>query len=557
MPRVSKRAAKMKDTSIQKENKIYYVGIYARLSSDKNELKNESIDTQVNIIRKFIADYNNSNKNEMIIFDIYKDLGKTGTNFARMDFMRLMEDIRQGEVNCVIVKDFSRFGRDYMEVGNYIEKIFPFLGVRFISLADQYDTQDPKNGDRKFAMNVKNLVNEMYARDFSKKGKVQLQQRRKKGSYVGGITPYGYSFEWVGKVKKLRIDEQAAEVVRFIFLSFCKEKNYAAVTRRLNEKKINPPFIYYKTKEIYCRSDTYQGWDKGAVSRILSSKAYIGILEQGKTEITLKRIEKKVEENHWIRIKAHDPIVEKPLFDEVQKIREDIKNRVEKQNKSEKKLSEEVNVFHDILYCGICKRKLLRHSNAYQGQDGKSRRWLYYECKNTYNNYKNIPCESNRIREDILIHLLLKQIKKVFAGCIDWDNTINNDYNDTNRVMKKKYNRALEEVKRKIKMAEKEKADLYMYYKEGMVDEINFITRKNQLDHVLNHLNIQHTELAKKAEIHLSKSKQDGKKTDIFWKTGEKEPVTKELIHHFVERIYLYPDKRVELILSFRNPFIV
>ena len=183
MGRISKRKAAVESTNvITIPKKIIKVGIYARLSSDADMKKNESIDVQVDIAKSFIEKFNSNNMDQMEIFDIYQDLGKTGTNFNRDEFTRLMQDIRLRDVNCVIVKDLSRFGRNYLEAGNYIEKIFPFLGVRFIAVADGLDTGTTGNHTGNMATEIKNLVNDMYAKDFSVKAKIHLKQRREEGS---------------------------------------------------------------------------------------------------------------------------------------------------------------------------------------------------------------------------------------------------------------------------------------------------------------------------------------------------------------------------------------
>ena len=172
MGRVSKRKSASRQADAGCEGKRYKAGIYARLSSDQDLQKNESIEVQVEMARKFAEEFNRQKTGEVIsIVECYTDLGKTGSNFEREGFLRLLQDIRLGEINCVIVKDFSRFGRNYLEAGNYIEKIFPFLGVRFIAVADGFDTGRDGNENKQMASEIKNLVNDMYAKDFSKKAK--------------------------------------------------------------------------------------------------------------------------------------------------------------------------------------------------------------------------------------------------------------------------------------------------------------------------------------------------------------------------------------------------
>ena len=234
MGRVSKRGNSLRKTAdiqteLNMEKKRYKAGIYARLSSDQDEKKNESVEVQIGIARKFL------------------------------------------------------------EAGNYIEKIFPFLGVRFIAVADGFDTGKEGNENKQMASEIKNLVNDMYAKDFSKKAKLHLKQRREEGSYVGGPPPYGYMAEWDGKRRVLIPDENTEGIVRFIYEKFVETESYTAVADELNHRQINPPALYKKTKEVYHAPDAgaNKGWDKSAVERILKSETYTGTLVQGRTSITL------------------------------------------------------------------------------------------------------------------------------------------------------------------------------------------------------------------------------------------------------------------------------
>lgn len=308
-----------------REQKRYKAGIYARLSSGTE--KKDSIDVQIKISEKFVEEFNRKNRDAIDIAGHYCDLGKTGSNFNRDGFNRLMQDIRLGVIDCVIVKDLSRFGRNYLEAGNYIEKIFPFLGVRFIAVSDGYDTgekgDDAGQTSIAMAVEIKNLVNDMYAKDFSVKAKTGLMQRRKAGSYVGGPPPYGYTAVWEGKVRKLVPDENTAGIVEHIYKIFAEKGSCAKVSDDLNHRRINPPAVYAKTKEVYCPPDMeYKGWNRGAVERIVKSSTYAGQLVQGKSEVTARdekeRIHKSEEE--WIvKENAHKALISMELYQKAQK----------------------------------------------------------------------------------------------------------------------------------------------------------------------------------------------------------------------------------------------
>ena len=192
------RTAKRYQEATQKKKSsilVYTAAIYARLSVDNDKKKSESIDTQIALIKEFVQK-NNENpdrKYEIVIYGTYSDIGKTGTNFARDGFEQMMQDVRDGKVNCILVKDFSRFGRNYIETGNYLENILPFMRVRFISVCDNYDSfaLDAKN--QELSMNIKNLINDAYAKDIATKQRAAKRIAQKNGEYVGAKAPYGLS----------------------------------------------------------------------------------------------------------------------------------------------------------------------------------------------------------------------------------------------------------------------------------------------------------------------------------------------------------------------------
>ena len=392
MGRTSKRqsAGKGSDTPASaaknQKSRQYKAGIYARLSADIDEKKNESVEVQIEIARKFIEEWNGQHTDKIEVSDCYIDLGKTGTNFNRDAFQRLMQDVRMGDINCVIVKDLSRFGRNYLEAGNYIEKIFPFLGVRFIAVADGFDTGADGNETKQMVSEIKNLVNDMYAKDFSVKAKASLAQRRKEGSYVGGPAPYGYQAVWEGKVRRLIPDENTAEIVRYIYKKFIETESYTAVTDDLNIRKINPPAVYHKTGEVYCLPDAvYKGWDKGSVERIIKSDTYSGRLVQGKTSITARDESNRIHkpENDWVvKEEAHEPLITPEIMKEAARVRRKLREQTKSHAHPTKGCPIGENVFDKVLYCGVCGRKMTRHSYVKHYADDSKNRMDGYFCMN-------------------------------------------------------------------------------------------------------------------------------------------------------------------------------
>ena len=247
-----------------KEKKVLFkAGLYARLSHEKEEnIERGTIETQMELMKNYVKDHE-----DIVIEEEYYDASFTGTNFERPDFKRMLEDAKTGRINCIIVKDLSRLGRNYVEMGNYIERVFPFLNVRFIAVTDDFDSFRPGTD---LMMPLKNIVNEFYAKDISKK--VSTAHRRKwiTDEYMCGFAPYGYL---KSKTKKNRIvvDETTAGNVRLIYKFFLEGKGYTSIAKYLNEQGIMSPLMYLKSLGYQQNVKTNGVWTKTTVKSILTN----------------------------------------------------------------------------------------------------------------------------------------------------------------------------------------------------------------------------------------------------------------------------------------------
>lgn len=557
MGRVSKRKAVEQQPIVRNNVRRFKAGIYARLSSDQDIKKNESIEVQIEIARKFVEEFNQRNTAEVIdVVECYTDLGKTGSNFEREGFQRLLQDIRLGEINCVIVKDFSRFGRNYLEAGNYIEKIFPFLGVRFIAVADGFDTGKEGNENKQMASEIKNLVNDMYAKDFSKKAKIHLKQRREEGSYVGGPPPYGYVADWDGRRRVLMPDENTAVIVQFIYEKFVETENYAAVADLLNKRKINPPAIYKKTKDVYFSSydKEYKGWDKGAVERILKSDTYSGTLVQGKTSITANDEKNRIHklEEEWVVTKdAHEPLIDMKLYQKVLEIQIKIKRRTASRNHPTKGCPIEENIFDSVLYCGVCGKKMTRHSHVKQYADGVKARLDGYFCLNGGQTKVTICPESNHISKTELVDILLPLIRKEFAVFLDKPKKYVEFGKERISEAVKKAEADLRETEGKIRRLREEEGNVYVDYRTGNISQKDYVDYKiKQEDKLIDLGKIEETQKNEvKALEKLLGRYLSAIRALLKLKSGKE--LTKEMVEAFISKIYVYPGKRIEVLFNF------
>lgn len=557
MGRVSKRKAVEKQFVVNSSVRRYRAGIYARLSSDQDIKKNESVEVQIEIARKFVEEFNQKNTGEVIdVVECYTDLGKTGSNFEREGFQRLLQEIRLGEINCVIVKDLSRFGRNYLEAGNYIEKIFPFLGVRFIAVADGFDTGKEGNENKQMASEIKNLVNDMYAKDFSKKAKIHLKQRREEGSYVGGPPPYGYISSWNDKRRVLIPDDNTAVIVKFIYERFVETESYAVVADLLNRRKINPPAIYKKTKEVYHSSDEkeYKGWDKSAVERILKSDTYSGTLVQGKTSITAKnernRIHKSEEE--WVVTKdAHESLISMELYRKAKEIQEKIAQNTASHKNHTKGYPIEENIFDSVLYCGVCGRKMTRTSYVKEYADGGKARLDGYFCLNGGQTKVTVCPESNRISKAELVDILRPLIRMEFAVFLDKPKKYVEFGNERISESVKRAEAKLHETEVKIRRFREEESSVYMDYRAGKILQKDYVAYKMQQEDKL--IELRKVEEGQKKDIKtlekLSGRYLSAIRALLKLKSGKE--LTKDMVEAFISKIYVYPGKRIEVLFTF------
>lgn len=569
MGRTSKRQSARKNLDIYAEtagaqkSRRYKAGIYARLSADMDKKvctqtsENESAEVQIEIARKFAEEWNKKQTDKIEVTECYIDMGKPGTNFKRDAFQRLMQDIRMGDINCVIVKDLSRFGRNYLETGNYIEKIFPFLGVRFIAVADGYDTGADGNETKQMTSEIKNLVNDMYAKDSSKKAKTSLEQRRKEGSYVGGPAPYGYQAVWADKIRRLLPDENTEGIVRFIYQKFNETESYQAVSDELNTRKINPPAVYHKTGEVCCPPEAvFKGWDKSAVERIIKSDTYSGKLAQGKTSITARdestRINKP-EEDWVVKEEAHEPLISPEMAEEADRIRKKIREQTKSHGHPTQGCPIGENVFDKVLYCGVCGRKMTRHSYVKHNADGSKMRIDGYFCLNG-GAVKTDNCPyPNRISKSTLTELLFSLFEKEFEAGLKKQRTYFNMAEEVIRQKKQELARHIQSVAGARTRHIQEESEKYIAYRMGSLsqkdyveDKMNRENRQQELEKQEHSLREQEARLARNGKIYLGAVR-------ALIKLKNEQVFTKELIETLIDKIYVYPGKRVEVLFSYSD----
>lgn len=560
MGRVSKRT--FAPVTVTKEAKeCYKAGVYARLSSDHDAKKNESVEVQIKIAEKHVEELNQNGTERIEIVDRYIDLGKTGSNFERDEFQRLMQDIRIGDIDCVVVKDLSRFGRNYLEAGNYIEKIFPFLGVRFIAVADGLDTGERGSDTKKMATEIKDLVNDMYAKDFSVKAKQHLKQRREAGSYVGGPPPYGYRAVWEQKIRKLVPDENTAGIVKHIFNQFVQAESYTVVVDDLNRKKVNRPSVYKRTGEVFFDPEQgeYKRWDIGSVERIVKSETYIGKLVQGRTSITARdeknRIHKSEEE--WVvKENTHESLIDAALFAEAVKVREMISEETKSHAHPAEGCPIGENIFDSVLYCGVCGRKMTRNSHVKTYADGRKARLDGYFCLNSMQTKVEGCPASNRISKIELVDILLPLLRMEFSVYLESAPKYTEIVKEQLQTAGKEMDFSIRRVESDIAVVKEEERTKYVEYREGAISQSAYVAYKMKQEGRLNDLNRQKGEVeANRKNLDAVLGKYLAAVRSLFRLKGGRE-LNKEMVESLIQKIYVYPGKKIEVEFAYTDELL-
>lgn len=390
--------------------KSILAGDYLRLSrEDGDKLESDSIRNQRSLINDFIGQHP-----EITLVDEYIDDGYSGTNFERPAFHRMIEDVKKKKINCIIVKDLSRLGRNYIETGRYLEKIFPFLGVRFIAITDHYDSASESDDADQIIVPFKNLINDAYCRDISIKIRSQLDVKRKNGQFIGSFAGYGYLKDPEDK-NHLIIDDYAAEIVRLIFNLKMEGFSSGRIAMRLNEMGVLPPLEYKRSCGLNYNSGFRSGsdpkWAVTTVNRILTNETYTGTMVQGKNRKINYKVKQSrpVAEEEWIRVeKTHEPIISEELFQYVQSLLE-----VDTRTAPEE---DAVYLFSGFLRCGDCGQNMVRRSTTKNGK-----RYYYYHCS-TYKNGEG--CSSHLISEKSVYAVVLDAVQRQISLLAEAENII-------------------------------------------------------------------------------------------------------------------------------------
>lgn len=379
--------------------------IYVRLSVEDSHTHSASIETQQMIVAQFLE-----RNPDIQVYDTYIDNGTSGTTFHRPAFQKMLSDIESGLVNCVIVKDLSRLGRNTIDTGYYIEQYFRLRNIRFIAVNENFDTFAPEDSHAGIIIPLRNMINEAYALDIGRKIKAQQRQAMKDGKFIGSRTPYGY-LKAPDDCHQLIIDPVAAPVVQKIFQWASEGAGLNTITVRLNEAGYLPPSHYKNTQGIITHENLMGNgnWNTRTVARILHAQVYTGDLVQGRTKI-VDHQQVEASEMEWTVVHStHEAIISHELFEAVQKKLDETAHHC----KEREVQTYSPNILKGKIFCAHCGGSLHRHRNIRK----KSADVYNYYCL-TNSRVGKKRCPGVLIREEILLDSLADMLQNALETAL-------------------------------------------------------------------------------------------------------------------------------------------
>ena len=452
--------------------KTYQAAVYLRLSREDGDVADggKAVSNSIANQKELVMDYLKSHP-EINVASIYTDDGFSGVNFERPQFQRMLSDIREGKIDCVAVKDLSRFARNYIEAGRYIEKIFPMLGIRFIAVTDGYDSLNEDMGND-MIIPFKNLINDAYCRDISIKIRSHMNIKRRSGEYIGPFAAYGYRKE-EGNKNHLVVDEYAADVVRDIFTMKLCGMSQQSIADKLNADGILAPLQYKKSIGVELNTSFQKsvkpGWSYNAVLRILKNEVYTGTVIQGKCTTPNYKIKKRIHkaEADWIRVEdMHEAIIPRSQYELVQELL----------MRDTRVAPEMAAVFPlaGMVYCAACGEPMVRKTVPAGGK-----KYVYYVCSGNKRNRNN--CSAHGISEKMLTEsvtgLSRGFIGRAIAAACAMEK-IQMAENLKPEVLK--YEARIKKLEEELSACNTRKKNLYEDYKDGVLSREEYSMLRNQ-----------------------------------------------------------------------------
>ena len=531
--------------------KIWSAALYIRLSQEdedngQDKQESNSVTSQKTLLNEFVEEHD-----DLIVYDTYIDDGFTGTDFNRPSFQRLLEDMRNGNINCVIVKDLSRLGRNYIEVGNYIEQVFPLFNIRFIAINDSVDSFKNPASTNTILVPFKNLINDEYARDTSTKIRTSLNGKKKKGEFVGAFPSYGYIKDPKDK-HKLAIDEVAADIVRKIFYWNVNEGlGKIAICHRLNELGILNPTGHKKLElgqnyNNYGIQDNTYTWTPSTVRNILNNEVYIGNTVQGKRRTKSYKVHKveAVPKEEWVRVEnTHEAIIDKETFKKAQEL-----------SRRDTKVSQKTNelsIWAGFLKCADCGRAMNKKSST----NKSGSKYEYYICS-TYRKKSNKLCTKHTIKEELLEKAVVQAINLHIDLLINTEEIIKQINQSSFQNLK---NENIENMimtkQNEISKISNFKRTLYEDWKNADITREEYLEYKQKYENDIERLKLNIERLQNEKQKYENQHQSSNKWIEKFREQKGITELSRDIMMELIDGIYVHDNGNITIRFKFEDEF--
>lgn len=531
----------------------YSTAAYVRLSmEDSGKIDGFSLQNQKDFVMSFINEHK-----DLHLYKMYVDNGYTGTQFERPAFDEMMQDMKAGLINCIVVKDLSRLGRNYLEAGNYLEQIFPFFKVRFISITDGYDSISPDFTDEALIIPLKNIINEGYAKDISIKVSSAIATRKRQGKFMGKYPPYGYLKDPEDK-NHLIVDPDTCQIVQRIFTLRSQGTALGAIAKMLNEENIPCPTRYLLEKGISNEKRFAQSyWDRNSVRRLLRNKVYLGMIVFGKEESSFAKGIKRhtVPAEEWQVVEGtHEPIINRELFGTVQNILD--KSRQDFYDKTG--INDDYqpeNLFRGIVKCADCGRAMKMSKFVRAAKSGEKRYRAVYECCRHKNLYE-YSCPQKSIHKEELDLAVEEAIRYHIRLFLDLERVIADLNKKTSvREAASGLQELIRRKQRRISKVEQMSCGIYEDYQEGVLNESEYLNlRKNYADEVMQ-LTAEIDGLMGEQTQYDENFHAVGSLSELAHRYAEFQELTREIIETFVAEVKVHTGGRLTITFRFEDEF--
>ncbi|MFA9413030.1 recombinase family protein [Streptococcus sp. E29BA] len=515
-----------KETVEELSLQTYRTGIYIRLSNERTESwrnKSHSLETQESLARSF------AKEKGIIVAKCYIDYEYSGKTFNRPAYQDMMEDIKNGVINCIIIRDLSRLGRNYIEMGRLIDKVFPFMGVRFISINDNLDTLKVLEEKKSFEVEIKNLVNDLYSKDISKKVTASHIQKAKQGYFIAGFAPYGYKLERREGGNRLVIDAIVQSVMVDVFEKLMAGQSINQVTKYLNQEKVATPMAYRQTGEMYRTENDTRQWQGANLQRLVQNPAFYGSLIQ-------RRHNKTLTEKDYVQVDdCHEAYITKEEYQTLQKlIRERRSIRKQTQPRT-------INRYKGLIYV--------------KGQSTQMRRYCkhFSNSKSEYDYYYFMDyLHGSEASEKQTVYISEQALDKIVLSLIQIEMNRLGTVNNLLPKLEMKRDECLRDCQKRTKNLQRtlaslqaEQGELYLNYRLEAQERETYLSQKATITSKIETLSteIAHYEaLAMKIE---EKHSQQVSWVKHLAKCQNQSVLTAELLNEVIERIDVEVDKSV------------